>query len=152
MTDNKKKKKKRPMIRFKKGEELFFTAFLKKDKDTFYVCRGRVLQCPAQNERQLYKVRIIAVADRAVGGKPGVVKQGTLLGLTITKRPRELQRDIPAFMVPPEWIELEADETTNRHLQPNRDGEGHVPVQGKRQKAKENLRSGGPGSSAPKKK
>ena len=68
-----------------------------------------ILECPSAQDRQIYKVKIVAVGDRPVGGKP-IVKQAALLGRVITKKARELNRDYPAFMCPPGWIEMKSED------------------------------------------
>jgi len=99
-----KPKKKIQKARFKKGQEIFLTAFLKEEKGVFYVCRGTIEEVPGPDERQIYKVKIIAVADRAIGGSK-VVHQARLLGLVCSKRPRELNDQPPDFMMPKNWID-----------------------------------------------
>lgn len=96
--------KKEWKTRFKKGQYVYLTAFLKEDKGIFYVCKGIVQEVPGSNERQVYKVKIVAVADRALGG-PKVVQQARLLGLICTKRTRELHGELPVFMQPKAWID-----------------------------------------------
>lgn len=96
--------KKEWKTRFKKGQYVYLTAFLKEDKGIFYVCKGIVQGVPGPNERQVYKVKIVAVADRALGG-PKVVQQARLLGLICTKRTRELHSELPVFMQPKVWID-----------------------------------------------
>ena len=90
--------------KFKKDQEVYLTAFLKEEKGVFYVCRGLVKSVPGPNERQVFKVQIVAVADRAIGGSK-VVRQAKLLGLVCTKKTKELQGILPHFMVPSNWID-----------------------------------------------
>jgi hypothetical protein len=127
-----KKKSKKPY--FKEGQEVYLTAFMKKDKKVFYVCRAVVLQCPGPQDRQVYKVKIVAVGDRPVGGTP-VVKQGALLGRTITKRTSELQKELPAFMCPPGWIELKPEDGKLNLATRDRDGVIDAGVHGTRKDA-----------------
>lgn len=118
---NKEKQKKVYKPRYKKGQEVFLTAFLKKEKSTFYVCRATVEQVPGPNERQVYKAKITAVADRPVGGQP-VVKQAQLLGLTVTKSTKELHADLPSFMCPPGWIEKDPGDSHQELTPLDKDG------------------------------
>ena len=106
---------------FKKGQEVFMTAFIKKDKNKFYVCRAVIDSIPQKNERQVYKVKIVAVGDRAIGGKP-VVEQASLLGLTVTKSAKELHHDLPTFMVPPNWIEIDPNDTKKQAIVRDKNG------------------------------
>lgn len=97
-------KKKTQKIKFKKGEEVYLSAFLKQEKGVYYMCKGIIETVPGLNERQIYKVKIVAVADRSIGG-PKVVHQARLLGLVCSKRARELNNQLPGFMTPKNWIE-----------------------------------------------
>lgn len=90
--------------KFSKGQTVYFTAFLKKDKNTFYVCKGEILEVPQANERHVYKVKVQAISDRPIGGKP-IVEQAQLLGITVTKRTRELTTQLNPFMTPTNWID-----------------------------------------------
>ena len=101
---NKPKQKERRSV-FKQGEQIFFTAFLKQDRQKFYVCRGIIEKCPDNKERQLFRVKILAVASKAVGGKESF-DQSFLLGKTITKKFNELHKEIPFFMQPSAWIKV----------------------------------------------
>lgn len=97
-------KKKKQKAKFKKGQEVYLSAFLKEEKGVFYICKGIVEEVPGPNERQIYKVKITAVADRAIGG-PKIVRQARLLGLVCSKRARELNDQLANFMVPESWID-----------------------------------------------
>ena len=90
---------------FKEGQSVYFTAFLKQNKDRFYLCKGKIEACPGPKERQVFKVKIVAVGNRAIGG-PEEFSQSALLGRSISKKFRELHKNIPFFMEPPGWIEL----------------------------------------------
>lgn len=94
---------------FKTGMEVFFTAFLKKDKQKFYLCRGILEKCPAERERQLFKVKIIAVATKPIGG-PESFDQSCLINRVITKKFKELHKDVSFFMRPDAWIEVATEE------------------------------------------
>lgn len=118
MTEKQKKQKKPWKTAFKKGQEVYLTAFLKEDKKTFYVCKGVVEEVPGPGQRQVYKVKITAVADRPIGGPP-VVKQARLLGLNCTKRTRELHYQLSSWMCPPNWIDKDP-EASNRYGKPKR--------------------------------
>lgn len=101
--EDKPKKASKPV--FKQGDQVFFTAFLKQDKQKFYLCRGILEKCPGKQERQLFKVKIIGVANKPVGGKESF-DQSSLLGRVITKKFKELHKDVPFFMKPSAWIEV----------------------------------------------
>jgi hypothetical protein len=153
--------------RYKKGDEVYLTAFLKKEKSTFYMCRAVVEQAPKQGERQVYKARIVAIGDRPIGGKP-VVKQAQLLGLVVTKSTKELHKDPPAFMCPPEWIEKDPGDTdrknkldtngvvnvpreqSNRQASGSHKGGTNGKAKGKRQKANKKVPARGPSNSTSK--
>jgi hypothetical protein len=95
-------KKSKPQ--FSEGDLVYFTAFLKKDKDTFYLCRGHITECPPNN-KQPYKVKIKSVGCRPVGGDD-CLDQASLLGRTISKKTNELTKQPLEAMVPPGWIEV----------------------------------------------
>jgi hypothetical protein len=95
--------------KIQKDQHVFLTAFLKKERSQFYVCKAIVEHVPDKNTRQIYKVRIVAVSDRPVGGSP-VVKQAQLLGLTIVKSAKELHCELPIFMRPHNWIEKDSND------------------------------------------
>ena len=103
---------------FKKNQEVFFTVFLKEDKNTFYVCKGLVQDIPGPNERQAYRIRIIAIGNRPVGGKP-VIRQARLLGLVVTKRTREVARYLNPFMTPKIWIDKVPDDLKEQNVRSN---------------------------------
>lgn len=100
-----KPKPKKKMEFFKKNQSVYFTAFLKQNKNRFYICKGVIEECPQPNERQIFKVKIVAVGNRAIGG-PEEFSQSALLGRSISKKFRELHKTIPFFMEPPGWIEV----------------------------------------------
>lgn len=112
----KKKKKKmvkisqpdRKQVHFNKGDEVLFTAFLKSNKNEFYMCKGIIEQTPQETQKNNFKVRVIAVADAPVGGEQ-VVKQAQLLGRTITKKYNELFKEVAEFMKPKAWIQIVSD-------------------------------------------
>lgn len=95
--------------RLSEGMEVFFTAFLKQDKEKFYVCKGVVIQAPQAKERQVYKVKITSVAIHPVGGEDSY-HQSSLLGKQITKKLSELSKEPPEFMKPSGWIQVVKDE------------------------------------------
>jgi len=84
---------------------VYFTAFLKQEKQKFYLCKGTIEKCPESNDRQIFRVKIVAIGNKAIGG-PEEFDQSALLGRSITKKFRELHKDIPFFMQPPSWIEI----------------------------------------------
>jgi hypothetical protein len=90
--------------KFKKDQQVYLTAFLKEERGVFYVCKGIIQEVPGPSERQVYKVKIVAVADHAIGGPP-VVRQARLLGLNCIKRTRELNNELAVFMTPSKWID-----------------------------------------------
>lgn len=90
---------------FKQGEEVFFTAFIKPRETAFFICRGQLEKCPDQKERQIFKVKVLAIASKAVGSKEEESSQSLLLGRTITKKFKELHKQIPFFMEPSKWLE-----------------------------------------------
>ena len=95
----------RNRIIFHVGDELYFTAFLKQDKTKFYVCKGIIDKVPGEKERQLFRIKIIAVANKAIGYEEEF-SQSSLIGRIITKQFKELHIDIPFFMKPSEWITI----------------------------------------------
>ena len=88
---------------FKVDEELFTTIYMIENKSKFYVCKVKVLEAPKYNQRRLYKVKVIAVSDRAIGSQPTPL-QASILGRNISKRETELSRELPSFMEPKKWI------------------------------------------------
>lgn len=90
---------------FKVGEEVHLVAFLQGKPVTYYVCKAIVEKTPGPEDRRIYKVRVIAVAEKAVGGKiVAVPPQACLLNRVITKRENELNKTMAAFMLPKRWI------------------------------------------------
>ena len=85
---------------------IYITAFLKEEKSKYFICQASIVEVPKPDQRRLYKVKITAVADRAIGSLPTPI-QACLLGRTITKRENEITREISPFMAPPQWIILE---------------------------------------------
>src|SRR3990167_227313 len=94
-----------PKAAYKKGELIFITAFIKGEEGKFYVCRARIIELPEIGQRQIFKVLIEAVSDRAVGSIP-TPTQAALLGRTIVKRENEISKDLPSFMIPKNWITI----------------------------------------------
>lgn len=86
------------------GDQVYFTAYLKQNPSAFYMCRGIVERCPEQDVRRYFKVKVLSIGDRPIGGKP-VVEQATLLGTIISKTAEELSKELAPFMRPPDWIE-----------------------------------------------
>ena len=78
---------------------------MKQNKQRFYLCKGMIEKCPGGNERQIFKVKIVAVGNKAIGG-PEEFDQSALLGRSITKKFKELHKEIPFFMQPSGWIEV----------------------------------------------
>lgn len=101
VTSKPKEKTRKPP--FGKGDLVYFTAYLKKNPGAFYMCQGVVDRMPEQGVRKYWKVKVIAVGDRPVGGKP-LIDQTTLLGMTLSKKTRELSKVLAPFMQPPDWI------------------------------------------------
>ena len=85
--------------------EVFFTAFLKQNKEKFYVCKGIITKSPQAKERQIYRVKITAVAVHSVGGEDSY-NQSILIGKEITKKLSELSKEPPEFMKPSGWIQV----------------------------------------------
>lgn len=98
------KRKDKRKLAFVKGDIVYFTAYLKKNPSAFYMCRGQVERLPEEGVRRYYKVKVIAIGDRSVGGRP-VVEQTTLLGMILSKRGKEISKILAPFMEPPDWIE-----------------------------------------------
>lgn len=84
----------------------YFTAFLKQNKDIFYVCGGIVVKTPDSKDRQVYKVKIDEVSLSSVGQTEERYDQATLLGRVITKKLTELNKEPPDFMKPKGWIRV----------------------------------------------
>lgn len=103
----KKNKPKYPPLAYRVGDEVFINAFLKTIKGKFFVCKCNIEQTPQPNQRRVYKVKIVSVADHAVGDKRSTPTQASLLGRVITKRENEMTQTIPDFMMPKAWIDLQ---------------------------------------------
>ena len=103
-------KKKRPYAppRYKRGDKIYLWAFLKKYKGNFFMCRATIDECPKPNTRRVYKVKITAVSEAAIGSKE-TPAQATLLGRIITKRENEISKVVPGFLIPKSWIEAAPD-------------------------------------------
>lgn len=102
-----KKPEKKKRRFFKKGDQVYFSAFTKQDKETFYMCRGTIKKIPSENERQVFKVKILSVGNAPIGGEPKQnLPQCSLLNRTITKKFKELHKDVSQFMKPVGWIEV----------------------------------------------
>lgn len=90
---------------FRVGEEVFLVAFLQGKPVTYYVCKGIIEKTPHADERRIYKIKITAVGEKAIGGKAEKVPpQACLLNRTITKRENELNKTMAPFMLPKHWI------------------------------------------------
>jgi hypothetical protein len=89
---------------YKKGQEVYINAFLKSEKGKFFVCKCVVEETPQPNQRRVYKVKITAVADHAIGHKVSTPAQAALLGRIITKRENEMIQNMAPFMLPRGWI------------------------------------------------
>jgi len=85
------------------GDTVYFTAFTKQDPNTVYVCKGEITKVPDGKDIKTFRVKITAVADRAVGGKP-TTEQKTLIGRAINKRFRELHKHMGPIMMPKTWL------------------------------------------------
>lgn len=96
---------KKKKLFFKEGDPVYLTAFLKQNKQRFYLCKGLIEKCPGEKEHQIFKVRIVAIGNKAIGG-PESFDQTALLGRSIAKKFKELHKDIPFFMQPSSWIEV----------------------------------------------
>jgi hypothetical protein len=84
------------------GDKVYFTAYLKSDKEKFFLCGGLIT---AVTPRQSYKVRIDQVATHSVGEKEGLTyPQTILLGQEITKKATELTDSVANFMTPTGWV------------------------------------------------
>jgi len=89
--------------RFNVGDIVYFTAFLRKDKDRFYMCKGTVKEvCDGKPLR--FRVLVDAVGDRGVGHPTPTTRQKALLSMHITKKKTELHTELPIFMAPKEWL------------------------------------------------
>lgn len=106
--NTKKKEKKAYRPEYKVGDTVYFTAYLKKEREKFYVCKG-VIQGTPDETHHLYKVKIVGISDRAVGSDP-VVKQASLLGVTISKKGREMSRNLSPILTPQAWINYEPED------------------------------------------
>lgn len=100
MTNKKSPQKKLP---FSPKDIVFFTAYLKDNPSAFYVCEGIVERVPEPGVRKYYKVKVTSIGDRPVGGSP-IVKQASLLGTILSKKAKELTRELSPFVRPPCWI------------------------------------------------
>lgn len=97
----------KPKRLFKEGDEVYFSAFHKSNKEKFYICKGKIVKVPADNERQSFKVQVTAVGLTSVTGEsnPQLV-QTDLLNNIITKQFKELHKEISPFMQPKGWIAI----------------------------------------------
>jgi len=109
---SKKTQAKYPPPLFKVGQEIFINAFLKSEKGKFFVCKSQVIEIPQPNQRRIYKVKIIAIGEQAIGYKESTPIQATLLGRVITKRENEMLEKIADFMLPKSWIILDPNKQT----------------------------------------
>lgn len=97
-------KSKHPSPLYQKGQVVYINAFLKSEKGKFFVCKCLIEEIPQPNQRRVYKVKIVAVADKALGVKVSTPAQASLLGRVITKRENEMVKEIAPFMLPKAWI------------------------------------------------
>lgn len=88
---------------YNKGDEVYFTAFLKKNKNRFYACQGEVLEIAGGNPPS-FKVRVKSVASKAFCSKGETTIQKALLGSVITKKKNEIYLNLATFMEPEEWL------------------------------------------------
>lgn len=94
----------------KEGTEIFFTAFSKKlGQDQFFVCKGVITRTPKVKGRQIYKVKINAIATHPIGGSDSS-HQANLLGKQIIKKVSEFTEKLPEFMKPSDWIKVTKNE------------------------------------------
>ena len=68
--------------------------------------RATTTSVPGQDKSYTYKVNITSVSDRPIGSNP-VVKQASLLGRVITKKSRELCRELSPMFTPSVWIDYQ---------------------------------------------
>lgn len=90
--------------KFTKGQQVFINAYLSKKENEYFMAMAEILEVP-NGKKRLFKVKILAVADRPVGGPP-CDKQATLLGRTVSKKYEELHKELPLFLTPGGWIEI----------------------------------------------
>lgn len=101
--------------RYRVGDSVYMTAFLKKYPGKFFVCKAVIEKCPEPNSRRVYKIKIMAVADAAIGSQSSP-SQASLLGRSITKRENEINLEIPLFMQPEGWIESSPDSLSESNV------------------------------------
>ena len=88
---------------FKQGDIVYFTAFIQGKPDVLYVVQAEVTKVPDGDTIKAYRVRITAVADRAIGGKPST-EQKALIGRAMNKRSREMCKQLGPIMLPKVWL------------------------------------------------
>lgn len=108
-----KQRAKYPPPIYKKGQMVFINAFLKSEPGKFFVCKCQVEDTPQPNQRRVYKVKIVAVSDKAVGSRISTPAQASLLGRIITKRENEMIEKMADFMLPKAWITVDPNKKAN---------------------------------------
>lgn len=97
------KKQKQGMEQLKLGDIVYFTAFTKENHNNLYMCKGEITKIPDGNHNRVFRVKILTVADRAIGNKPSS-EQKSLIGRAISKPGRELHKYLGPIMMPKNWL------------------------------------------------
>ena len=92
-----------PEYKFKIGDQLFCTVFLKEDPKKFFLCMVLVEKVP-EHYKDFYKVRVYKIAESPIGGTQ-TNQQKKLLNKVISKKNIQMYKNVPFFMEPKKWLE-----------------------------------------------
>ena len=90
--------------RLKKKDIVYISAYIGKGANEFFICKATILDLPS-NYKPTFRVKITAVADRAVGASPSE-HQAVLLGRTFSKQEEDMHSVLHQFLEPGGWIEI----------------------------------------------
>lgn len=85
-------------------ESVYVTAFPKKERGTFFVCEGEILEfIKSANNKDLCKIRIVNVAEKPLCGDVEANPRH-LLGKVVTKSFKDISKQLYPMMTPKKWI------------------------------------------------
>lgn len=90
-------------FRYKKDDEIFFTAFPKRHPNCFFICQGIIVETLSKINRPIYRVQIIKVGKRPLV-KCDQANPYHLLNKIIIKKEIELTKYLTQLMTPDKWI------------------------------------------------
>ena len=90
--------------KLKKKDSIYLSAYIGKGANEFFICKAAILDLPSDH-KPTFRVKITAVADRAVGGPPSE-HQAVLLGRTFSKQKKDIHPTLHQFLEPGGWIEI----------------------------------------------